>query len=284
MANDKTIFNGRENNPLENLNSMSSTYFTGVSPETFADVELDPFVTGYSFIYWVKLPAWFEQDPDLKFFKTLTQKTMRSFQGITDINLQDVSRTEGFAGNEVSSVGGIQRGNTDFTIGFKEYIGTPVTKMFTKWISLIRDPNTGIAIYPKLYNVEYSAKNHTAVLLYLSCRPDVTNTGKQNVEKAVLYANVFPLNIPISALFNYELGSQESPTSVDVNFKGVPLMGPQVDEYGKKILDSEIIQVSEDNPNGVLFLDSLTKAGDKGTELLTSGLLKEIYNNESDKQ
>lgn len=274
---DKTIFDGRSDNPLEKMNGVG-TFFTGMDASAYADVELDPFVSGYAFIYWVRLPSWFEKDADLKYFKVLTQKTMRSVQGIADTELQETGQQSGFAGNESSVVTGIQRGNTDFTIGFKEFSGTPITKMFNKWISYLRDKNTGISIYPKVFDCEYSARNHTAVMLYVVVRPDVTNVTHNNIEKAFLYTNVFPLNIPNSTLFNYELGSQESPTSVDINFKGVPLEGKAVDDYAAKILKEQILDTSEDNNNGLLFLDSLTQAGDTGTELLTSGVLKTIYN------
>lgn len=273
----KTIFSDRSDNPLESLNKMGS-FFSGADPTTFADIELDPFVSGYSFIYWVKLPFWFEQDDDLKYFKTLTQKVMVSFNGFTDVELQESSQQYGFAGNEVSFVTGVNRNNTDFTIGFKEYSGTPMTKMINKWICMIRDKNTGVALYPKLYDCEYSARNHTGQLLYISMRPDVTNSGKGNIEKAFLYSNVYPLNVGWSNLFNYNLGDQQSPTSIDVNFKGVPLEGAAVDAYAKKILEEEILTVSEENNNGQLFLDSLMQAGDAGTEVLTSGILKQIYN------
>ncbi len=274
----KQIFASRSENPLDSLNKMGN-FFTGADPTSFEGVELDPFVSGYSFIYWVRLPEWFKEDEDLRYFQTLTQKTMVSFNGFSDVELQESSQQYGFAGNETSHVTGIQKGNTDFTIGFKEYSGTPLTKMVNKWVNLIRDKNTGIALYPKLYNVEYSSRNHTGILLYISMRPDVTNTGKDNVEKAFLYSNVFPLNVSWSSLFNYELGSVESPTSIDVNFKGVVLEGPEVDAYAKRVLDEKLLQISEDNNNGLLFLNSIEN--NKATKsMFTSGILKEIYNNE----
>lgn len=273
----KTIFTNRSSNPLESLNNMG-TFFNGADPTSFAGIELDPFVSGYSFIYWVKLPSWFEKDEDLKNFKVLTQKFMVSFNGFSDVELQENSQQYGFAGNEVSFITGVQRGNTDFSIGFKEFSGTPVTKSVSKWINYVRDMNTGIATYPDKFDCEYSARNHTGQLLYISMRPDVTNTGHDNIEKAVLWSNVFPTNVPYSSLFNYELGSIESPTSVDINFKGVPLMGQAVDNYAKTILKEQLLQVSEDNNNGNLFLTSLTEAGDAGTELFKDGILKQIYN------
>ena len=273
-----SIFKNRSENPLESLNKMGS-FFDGSDPTTFADIELDPFNSGFSFIKWIKVPEWFEQNEKLKYFKVYTQKFMTSFNGFTDVELQESSQQYGFSGNDVPFVTGIQKGNTDFTIGFKEFSGTPLTKMFNEWINLIRDKNTGIALYPALYNVNYSARNHTAQLLYVSMRPDVTNVDGDNLEKAFIWANVFPINVAWSSLFNYELGSTESPTSIDVNFKGVMIEGDAVDDYARKIIKEEILNVSEDNNNGHLFLTSLTQKGDAGTEVLTQGLLKEIYNN-----
>ena len=273
-----SIFKNRTDNPLDSLNKMGS-FFDGSDPTVFADIELDPFVGGYSFIHWIRVPSWFEQNEKLKYFKVYTQRFMTSFNGFTDVELQESSQQYGFAGNEVSFVTGIQKGNTDFTIGFKEFSGTPLTKMFNEWINMIRDKNTGIALYPSVYKVNHSARNHTAQLLYVSMRPDVTNIDGDNIEKAFIYANVFPINVAWSSLFNYELGSQESPTSIDVNFKGFLLEGDAVDAYAKEILKKEILNVSADNNNGHLFLTSLTEAGDAGTEVFTQGLLKEIYNN-----
>lgn len=273
---DKTIFSGREDNPLEKLNKLG-TMFNGSDPSTYSEAMLDPFVSGYAMIYWVKLPAFFEKDDDLKYFKVLTQKVMTSFSAPTDIDLVTTAQNYGFAGNEVNFVTQVNRNNTDFSIGFKEYSGLPVTKMFDKWITYIRDKNTGIALYPKVFDMEYSARNHSATLLYIVLRPDVTNTTHNVIEKAILYSNVVPLNIPMGYL-SYDLGSQDSPAAIDITFKGVPLMGKAVDDYAAKILKEEILTVSEDNNNGQLFLDSLTEPGDENTTVLTSGILKDIYN------
>lgn len=278
---DSTIFYARsDGQPLDKLNKMGN-FFNGTDPTTFSDIELDPFVGGFSVILWVKLPSWFEKDNDLKNYRVMTQKAMHSFQGITDAELQTTTQQYGFAGNEVNFATGINRNNTDFTIGFKEYSGSPILKLHEKWINYIRDINTGIATYPKEFDVEYSARNHSGVLLYISLRPDVNNSGHDNIERAFLFSNVIPTNIPLSSLYNYELGSQDSPTSIDIQFKGVPLFGKAIDEYARKMLKEEILTVSEDNNNGMLFLDSTTQAGDEGTELLTTGILKDIYNSDN---
>lgn len=231
------------NNDLSLIAGTNNSVFTGVDDEL--NKYLDPIVTGYAFIYWVQVPEWFEKDEDLKYFKQLTQVNFRSFQGISSIELQTGTVQTGFAGHEINVVTGIQRNNTDFTIGHKEYSGGVMTKMYQKWISMIRDPRTGVALYPKLYGVEYGARNHSAQLLYIVTRPDATNTAKNIIEYACFYSNVVPTNVPLDALYNFELGQQDSPT-IDIQFKGFPEIGPNVNAYAAKILREKIMNSEGD--------------------------------------
>lgn len=237
---------------LENIKGAGSTFFTGVDDEV--NKFLDPIVTGYAFIYWVNLPEWFEKDEDLKYFKTMTQKNFRSFNGISGFELGTAQLNTGFAGNEINVVTGVTRSNTEFTIGHKEFSGSPMTKMYQKWISLIRDPRTGIATYPKLHGVEYGARNHSGQLLYIVTRPDVNNVGKNNVEFAAFYSNVVPTNVPLDSLYNFEIGSQDSPT-IEINFKGFPEISPAVTDYAKKILDEKIMN-AENDADYIPFIDT----------------------------
>ena len=239
-------------NDLSLIAGTNNSVFTGVDDEL--NKYLDPIVTGYAFIYWVQLPEWFEKDDDLKYFKQLSQVNFRSFQGISSIELQTGTVQTGFAGHEINVVTGISRQNTEFQIGHKEYSGGVMTKLYQKWISLIRDPRTGTALYPKLYGVDYGARNHTGQLLYIVTRPDVTNTDKNIVEYAAFYSNVFPTNVPLDSLYNFEIGSQDSPT-IEITFKGFPEIGPNVTEYAKKILREKIM--STDGDSYLPFVDSL---------------------------
>ena len=266
------------NSGMANLESVVKTadqpFFTGVEDEV--NKFLDPLVTGSAFIYWVSLPEWFEKDGDLKYFKQMTQKNFRSFNGISAIELGTGQLNTGFAGNEINVVTGVTRGNTDFTIGHKEYSGSPMTKMYQKWISLIRDPRTGIATYPKLFDCEYGARNHSGQLLYIVTRPDATNVGHNNVEYAAFYSNVIPTNVPLDSLYNFEIGSQESPT-IDISFKGFPEISPAVTEYAKKILAEKIMTAGADSY--IPFVDSYNTnlAASKTVKWGDSSPLFEIY-------
>ena len=241
---------------LEGLNGTAGSFFTGVDNEV--DRWLDPYVSGYAFIYWVKVPDWFEKDDELKYFKRLSQLNFRSFNGVESIELNTGTVNTGFANHEMNVVTGITRQNTQFSISHKEYSGGIMRKMYQKWISLIRDPRTGIAVYPKLYNCEYGAREHSGQLLYIVTRPDVNNTGKNIIEYAAFYSNVVPTNIPLDTLYNFEIGNQDSP-SVDIQFRGFPEIGPHVEEFAKDVLAQNIMSSSGDGY--IPFVDSYGLTG-----------------------
>jgi hypothetical protein len=258
---------------LDFISGTNNTVFTGV--DDLVNMNLDPYVSGYAFIYWVQLPEWFKNDEDLKHYKLLSQKNFNSFQGMNPIDLGTAEHQTGFAGNSFDVVTGVSRGSGEFTISHKEYRGGVMRKMYQKWITMIRDPRTGIALYPKLYNVDYSSRNHTGQLLYIVTSPDVTS-GRNNIEHAVFYSNVFPTNVPFDTLYNYERGNQESPT-IDISFKGFPEFGPDVDEYAKRILNTNIMASNSDSY--LPFVDSYGTNIDANRIFVEgSGTLKDIYN------
>ena len=259
---------------LDFVSGTNNTVFTGV--DDLVNMNLDPYVSGYAFIYWVQLPSWFEKDQDLKYYKQLSQKNFRSFQGMSPIELQTAQHQMGFAAHEFDVATGINRGGNEFTIAHKEYRGGVMRKLYQKWISMIRDPRTGIALYPKRFDVEYGSRNHTGQLLYIVTSPDVTNTGKNIIEHSVFYSNVLPTNVPLDNLYNFEIGNQESPT-IEITFKGVPEFGPDVDEYAKRILDSQIMNTSGDSY--LPFVDSYGTNTDANKIFAQgTGTLADIYN------
>lgn len=266
-----TDSNGNAFNPLDSLGGVNSI-FTGV--DDMVNLNLNPYVTGYAFIYWVDLPAWFNKDPDLKYYKEMSQKNFKSFTGVEGMTLNTIDQqVGGFTASPAAFAGNIERGNTGFTLNHKEYSGGVMRKMYQKWISYIRDPRTGIALYPKLFNVDYSAKNHSGQLMYIVTRPDVTNTGKNIVEYAAFYSNVIPTNIPYDTLYNYTMGEQDSP-ELSIEFKGFMENGPDVDAYARQILSERIM--SPEGDGYLPFVDSLG-TNPTANDAFKSGTLKDIY-------
>ena len=193
----------------------------------------DPYVSGWAMFFWTKLPRWMVDT--FPGFAAFTQKNFKSFQGLSDMELQTIAVTYGFNGNEYNVASGFSKQNTDFTIKHQEYSGQPVSRMYNFWVSGIRDPNTGVALYPELFNIEYSAANHTGELLYVVTRPDITNCENHRViEFAAYYTNVLPTKMPLGH-YNFDLNSHDQ-AEPEQAFKGTVNIGPRVDNYAAEVL------------------------------------------------
>lgn len=213
----------------------NGSWFTGhVNTQ---NLDFDPLVTGYAFIYWTKLPFWV--DKAYPNFKEMSTKNFKSFEGLSDIELQTGQYAHSFNGNNYEYATTITKGNTDFTLRHQEYSGSPIKNMYQYWISGIRDPETDIAVYPRAFGCEYGAKNHTGELMYIMTRPDANNTEKQIIEFSAYYTAVFPTKIPISHL-GFTLATHDSP-EIDINFKGDMHIGPEVDEFAYDIIKNQDI-------------------------------------------
>lgn len=219
--------------------AKNKSFFTGHM--NLQTLEFDPYVSGYAFIIWVKLPKWFEQE--YPGFRSMTQKNFKSFDGISDMELQAEDYTHTFNSNAYGVASTIQKANTEFTLKHQEFSGSPIKNMYQYWVSSIRDPRTDIATYPKKYGIEYAAKNHTGELLYIVTRPDANNIEKKNIEFAAYYTNVFPTRIPLSH-FNYSQGDH-SLAEIDIPFRGTMNISAKVDEFAKQMLSSTYSFVAE---------------------------------------
>jgi hypothetical protein len=186
----------------------------------------DPLVSGFAFIKWLNTPEWVTKE--YAAFKAMTEKNLRAFSGINDIEMNTFAIQEGFTGSENMFAGGAQMFQ-GFSMTHREYSGSPIRNAYTHWVTGVRDPVTGIATYPKKYGKEYSAANHTGELLYVMTRPDVDNTGNAKViEFACLYTMVMPTKVPLGHL-NFTAGSNDG-TEIEMSFVGVPHIGKAVND------------------------------------------------------
>ena len=186
----------------------------------------DPLVSGFAFIKWLNVPEWVTKEYGA--FKAMTEKNLRAFSGINDIEMNTFAIQEGFTGSENMFAGGAQMFQ-GFSMTHREYSGSPVRNAYTHWVTGVRDPVTGIATYPKKYQKEYSAANHTGELLYVMTRPDVDNTGNAKViEFACLYTMVMPTKVPLGHL-NFTAGSNDG-AEIEMSFVGVPHIGKAVND------------------------------------------------------
>jgi len=214
--------------------AANKNFFTGSLD--LQTLDFDPLVTGYAFIKWVTLPSWVTKVYPQ--FAALTEKNFKEFGGLSDIELQTFGVTHGFNANEFHVAGGIQKQNTEFTLKHQEFSGSPMKNMYQYWISGIRDPETGIATYPKIHGMDYATANHTGELIYIVTRPDANNVDKNNIEFAAYYTAVMPKAIRLSH-FNHTIGTHDQ-VEYDQSFSGDFHMSAKVDEFAKKVLKERV--------------------------------------------
>ena len=211
--------------PFNYSAASTNTFFQGQFQSD--TIVRDPLVSGFAFIRWLSVPGWVTKEyPD---FQAMTEKNLRAFGGLNDIDMSTFAIQEGFTGSENQFAGGAQMFQ-GFTMTHREYSGSPVRNAYTHWVTGVRDPVTGVATYPKNYpEFEYTAKNHTAELLYIMTRPDADNVSNSKIiEFACLYTMVMPTRIHLSHL-NFTAGTNDG-TELEQQFVGVPHISPAVDE------------------------------------------------------
>jgi len=180
----------------------------------------------------MQLPKWIENSyPE---FKDMTEKNFLEGFSISDIELETTAVTFGFAGNEYNVATNSKKGNTEFSIKHREFSGSPIRHMYTFWCTGIRDPETGIATYPRLFGTDYAAKNHTGEIIYIVTRPDADNVDNHNIEFSAYYTAVMPTKIQLSQ-FAFTHGSHDA-VEYDQTFKAVYHQSPQVDALAKIVL------------------------------------------------
>lgn len=217
--------------------------------------DYDPFIGGYAFIVWTKLPQFFDSAAKTD-FKNMTEKNFKSLDGINDLQLESEAIGLGYAGNTYDAATTLKKPEGTFTLKHQEYMGSPIRKFYEYWITGIRDPETGVATYHgKIGTNEipyYSARYHTAELLYVVTDPSggiaaVSSTSQSGeaagsdcvtngIEFACYFTNVFPTKVP-QAHLNYATGEHQV-AEIDQEFKGTYHRSKTIDKLAVKAVQA----------------------------------------------
>ena len=215
---------GSEKVYVEEASALDNFYTGAFNSDA---MHFDPLLVGHAFIIWTRFPKWVTDEyPNIK---QLIQKNFRSFDGLQDVELTTAGVQEGFTQNEYHVAQNINAKPNQFTLKALEYSGSPMRNAYTHWVTGIRDPQTGIATYPKAYGYDYRAFNHTAEMMYIITRPDADNTEKDIIEFAAYWTAVMPKKIPWGHL-NWAQGQHTVPVEIDMPFSGILHVSPAVDE------------------------------------------------------
>ena len=204
--------------------AQTGEFFTGVY--NGKELPVDPYITGYAFIKWLTLPQWVEE----KFpgFRHMTEKNLRAFTGMDDIEIATISVQGGFTPSEIMFPGTITMPN-GFQMTHNDFSGSPVANAYTYWATGIRDPETGIATHPGAHR----AANYTGSLLYIVTKPNANphqdnGEGESIIEKAAYYTAVWPMKLALTQ-YNFTAGTNESP-QVEMSLAGQRHIGEQIDK------------------------------------------------------
>ena len=153
----------------------------------------------------------------------------------SDMEINTAGFTAGFTTNELHVAQNMGAKPNSFNMKHAEFSGSPMSTMWQYWVSGIRDPETGIATYPKIAGVDYALKNHTGELMYIVTRPDADNFERNIIEFAAYFTCVMPKRI-IMNHWNYTKGSQETPIEVEQPLSGIIHWGPNVTKVASDLI------------------------------------------------
>ena len=220
-------------------NAEKSNFFAGTWDMDQSNLDnYDPFLTGYAYIVWTKLPSFMPSEIRQR-FKHMTEKNFKSFSGNNDLSLDTEAVTMGFAGNSYDAATNLKKGEGSFTLKHQEFIGSPIRELYEYWVTGIRDPETGLATYHgRLGDANdcpyYSSRFHSGELLYIVTDPAGALGGEQSIEYACYYTNVIPTKVPLAHM-DYSAGDHAA-VEIDQEFRGVWHRSKRIDAIAKKVI------------------------------------------------
>ena len=225
--------------------SIYNKNYAGAPTKGPGDANLiDPFISGYYYLVWTRKPSEMVGDGDGQidplFFSDIARvlNNAVTLPGAT-LNTTDVATAFSNA-SKISMPTSIERDNT-FSVKFSEMSGLPIIRNIEKWVFGIRDPLTGLSSVK-----DYSLKNISGELLVILTKPILASAAKDNetngyIEKAYLFTNVFPTNVPDDVL-SPNLETQDK-VEVDIQFKFTNcITSPNVDKLAETQLNDSVFK------------------------------------------
>jgi len=152
----------------------------------------DPYLTGYHFIYFAKLPPGLLEYSGMDDVNSLTNLLSGACLSVTPPGgtLNKVEFT-GLGGVKWAVPGNIDYGNS-VSVKFLEFNGTPLLNIFHGWVKMMRDYRTGTSNLEDTETLAgYSKATYAGLMYYWTTAPDA-----KTVEYYACYDGVFPTKDP----------------------------------------------------------------------------------------
>ena len=151
----------------------------------------DPYISGYHFIYFSKLPAGLARYAQLPDLTTIGNLLSGACLSVTPPggSLNKIEFT-GLGGVKWAVPGNIDYGNS-VSIKFLEFSGTPILNIFHGWIKMMRDYRSGTTDIINGETHQYTKSAYAGLMYYWTTAPDA-----KTVEYYACYDGVFPTKDP----------------------------------------------------------------------------------------
>lgn len=152
----------------------------------------DPYVSGYHFIYFAKLPSALPEYTQLPDDGTIKNLLAGACLSVTPPGgtLNKVEFT-GLGGIKWAVPANVDYGNS-VSVKFLEFNGTPILNIFHGWIKMIRDYRSGTtALIDGNSGGGYTKSTYAGIMYYWTTAPDA-----KTVEYYAAYDGVFPTKDP----------------------------------------------------------------------------------------
>jgi hypothetical protein len=152
----------------------------------------DPYVTGYHFIFFPRLPTALFQYAQLDDNQVVGNILAGACLSVTPPGgtLNKIEFT-GLGGIKWAVPGNVDYGNA-VSVKFLEFNGTPIANIMHGWVKMIRDYRSGTTdLEEGAQQIGYSKGTYAAIMYYWTTSPDV-----RSVEYYAAYDGVFPTKDP----------------------------------------------------------------------------------------
>jgi len=152
----------------------------------------DPYVTGYHFIWFAKLPPKLAEYANLDNNSIISNLLAGACLSVTPPGgtLNKVEFT-GLGGIKWAVPANVDYGNS-VSVKFLEFNGTPMLNIFHGWVKMIRDYRSGVSNLVDGENLSgYTKSTYAGLMYYWTTAPDA-----KTVEYYAVYDGVFPTKDP----------------------------------------------------------------------------------------
>jgi len=152
----------------------------------------DPYVTGYHFIWFAKLPPRLQEFVDLDSNAVIANLLSGACLSVTPPGgtLNKVEFT-GLGGIKWAVPANVDYGNS-VSVKFLEFNGTPLLNIMHGWVKMIRDYRSGVSNLEDKDTLDgYTKNTYAGLMYYWTTAPDA-----KTVEYYAVYDGVFPTKDP----------------------------------------------------------------------------------------